>query len=117
MSEQKFSEGDLIEVVKGELVHRERAVAHKTNDGRLHLPGLASGPYLDAMEAYGFTVTIIEKAPPKVPSEPGVYLDSYGDLWRIREGENGLRYKDSRSVANDEPTIYAPFTRLEPVSS
>lgn len=66
---QEFNEGDLVEAVKGETVVRGRARPHVSG-------GLAVGECMAAIawyQANGFTVTILEKAAPKLPTEPGWY--------------------------------------------
>ena len=97
----EYQEGDLIEAVKGESVVR----------GRLHQ---GTQPYskqyryvgdfadVDYYIRQGFTVTVLEKAAPPLPTEPGHYLDKDGHHWELP------------SVGELDP-YWAPYTRLEPV--
>ena len=83
---QEFHEGDLVEAVKGETVIR----------GRLkHVPDTGSRPVLNLtvalnsdtlhLEANGFTVTVIEKAAPPLPTEPGTVIAIGGwELVKLR---------------------------------
>lgn len=65
----EFSEGDLIEASKGDTVIRGRVVPL---GGGLTIQ--AGGWDVDSFERSGFTLTVIEKAAPALPTEPGAYL-------------------------------------------
>ena len=71
-----YNEGDLVEAVMGETVIRGRL----SSAGKYLWVG-DSGRTPENIESYGFTVSIIEKAPPKVvlPTEPGFYITAYND--------------------------------------
>ena len=73
----EYNEGDLIEAVKGEIVIRGRL------DYKLEVElTLALRSDVRHLIANGYTVTVIEKAPPKnpLPTEPGVYVTDVSDL-------------------------------------
>ena len=103
-----YSEGDLIEAVKGETVIRGRL------DFKLELElSLALRSDVLHLKANGYTVRTIEKAAPLVvlPTEYGYYLDYEGHIWEL----SNLWFKrlfDDEDSAED----YAPFTPLAPVS-
>jgi len=113
----EYNEGDLVEAVKGERLVR----------GRVYLPAgpfgaeaIEGGGTLRWYESEGFTLTVIEKAAPKVvlPSEPGHYIDHESDLWTVTT--NGRGDPEWHHLGNfvplDQLPRYAPFTKLEPVS-
>jgi len=99
----EYNEGDLIEAVKGDTVIR----------GRLRGSGIAGfrdlwvGDYtrlVSILPGAGYALTVIEKAKPKLPEEPGVYVDKDGDPWKLPDESGTLRPE------------YAPYTRVEPVA-
>lgn len=95
----QIREGDLVEAVKGEDVIRGRA--RLAGEDYMWWIG-ASGRSAGNLEALGFTLTVVEKAAPPLPTEPGLYVDKDGDPWRFLGGR----------PLNRE---WAPYTRLEPV--
>lgn len=109
MSEnQVFAEGDLViaEHEDGSCI-RGRLTA---SSGDFYLN--RSGRYVKGLIRDGFIITVLEKALPKIPTEPGYYFDKEGDSWRIYTTHEGLyRVADGHM----ESRLHAPFTRLEPV--
>jgi len=104
-----YSEGDLIEAVKGDTRLRGRLTDALM--GELGVDGM--GWPIPSLERDGFTITVIEKAKPKVelPVEDGAYVDKHGtDVWTITP------FHELRCVSNpgSSPEKYAPFTKLEP---
>ena len=74
---REYNEGDLVKAVKGELVISGRL------DFKYELElTLALRSDVPHLIANGYTVTTIEKAPPKValPTEPGLYVTDSSDL-------------------------------------
>jgi hypothetical protein len=112
-----FAEGDLVEAVKTEIASSTllRGVLKSTgweNDFILQAQGFS--PEINELEAKGFTLTLIEKATPPLPTQQGWYTDQEGDIWRV---DSFARLWCIGSVEDDEnPSDYAPFTRLEPVA-
>ena len=113
-----FSEGDLVEAVKGERRIRDRVVT--LTDDLL----FTRGPYLGSPSLFvlstlasyahaGYVLTLIEKATPPLPTEPGWYSDKDEDIWRLdatdRWAHKGYPYSPEQVAA------YAPLTHLEPV--
>jgi hypothetical protein len=122
-----YNEGDLIEVSKGETLHRGRLVASKFPgiDPRVYLPEFAGGRYADTFESTGYTVTLLEKANPKVelPTAPGVYRDANGDHWTLHtngqwigNGDGSLAVDWSTNEMTSNGTNFHPLVRLEPRS-
>jgi hypothetical protein len=109
-----YNEGDLIEAVKDKA--RVTDVATRSNlGGGLYLPIMRGAIYLDTLERGGWTLTVLEKAAPPLPTEPGWYLDKYDDIWGVSaEGRFGYRGR-TWAQPGEDVTAYAPFTRLEPV--
>ena len=99
---EDIREGDLVEAVKGKRRATDVATAAKYSEGDLFLSVMSGHPYLSQLEAEGWTFTVVEKAAPPPPTEPGHYLDRDGDHWELPA--NGTLSPD-----------LAPFTRLEPV--
>lgn len=64
-----YNEGDLVEAVKGDTVIGGRVSL--ALDGRVIIG--ESSRSVGVLENEGFTVTVIERAKPKLPTEPGVY--------------------------------------------
>lgn len=95
----KFSVGDYVEATKG----RDGVKGVVRLSGQVLVVG-ASCRSVDGLEAQGWTVTVLEKAAPPVPTEPGYYFDKDGDMWNERND----------TVIGLDPR-YAPYTRLEPV--
>jgi hypothetical protein len=113
MSNESYSEGDLIEATTGENVVRGR-LAEDTCSGDLWVHGWAIKP----LQRDGWNITVIEKATPKVelPSEPGVYTDRGGDMWKLTRNDHGdIEFSTEGAFINAATVAaYAPFTRLEP---
>lgn len=113
----EYNEGDLVEAVKGEEVVRGRLRAPESVNGRYLAIGtnaLSTATY----EAKGFTLTVIEKAAPKLPTEPGLYIESgkahsYTNIWSL--SANGRWLCAAASKYDGRAEEFAPFTRLEPV--
>lgn len=103
----EYNEGDLVKAVKGELVISGRL------DFKLEVElTLALRSDVRHLIANGYTVTVIEKAPPRnpLPTELGWYLDDYDQFWRVDgAGRMYLPYDEWA-----KPENFAPFTRLEP---
>ena len=122
-----FSVGDLVEAVKGERRIRDRVVCTTDNFLFIHgpylgTPSISSPSSIAFYVQGGYTLTLIEKATPPLPTEPGVYeasdfpiaegfvpygLDADGRWFEFSEG--GHRYLESMSEA-------VTLTRLEPVA-
>ena len=122
---QEFHEGDLVEAVKGETVIRARV---EENNGTQGIPmGGIAYYYLKTLEADGFTLTVIEKAAPPLPTEPGWYLGRPGsrnyahlqlcadaDCEDSSEGPHWYRPDQSRVLDPSEVAeYYLPLERLE----
>ena len=115
---ETFNVGDLVEAVKGETVVRGR-VENRTGPDTAALLGIANGLALSHYRACDFTVTVIEKALPPLPTELGWYTDKTGGLWAFKA--NGYFALDagncvgwfSAQLLQEE---YAPFTRLASVA-
>lgn len=107
----EYNEGDLVEAVKGDTVIRGR------------ISDIGQGPFIDipdpwtgTLENADFTVTVIEKAAPALPTEPGWYL-SNGGGGAVYLGVDGS-WSDDRNYGVNPGEIarkHAPLTRLEPV--
>lgn len=99
----EYDEGDLIEAVKGDTVIRARLQRDPAGyKNPLAIFTVALHADVRHLEANGYKVTVLEKAAPPLPTEPGHYLDKDGDHWELpRIGELDPRY--------------APYARLEPV--
>lgn len=106
-----FNEGDLIEATKGDTVIRGKAWNDCT--GTLNIGG--TGWSVERIEARGYAVTLIEKAAPALPTEPGVYRSRTGELWAI-EGEGERLKWVGEDFIRVDPNNYVPFIRLEPVA-
>jgi hypothetical protein len=109
-----FAEGDLVEAVKGEQVIRNRVNKSRSYDELFVVVGDSPTSLSHLTENLGFTLTLVEKATPPLPTEPGWYTDQEGDIWRV---DSFARLWCIGSEEDDEdPSDYAPFTRLEPVA-
>lgn len=116
----EYNEGDLVEAVHKEgTVIRDRVARRKGSI--LHEFKVATGfAPLEELGNYGWTVTVVEKAAPKVelPTEPGIYADRFGESATLHESGRWFSHHDGSytSEMNDaELRAFAPFTRLEPV--
>jgi hypothetical protein len=112
-----FAEGDLVEAVKTEIASstRLRGVLKSTGwENGFILQAQGFSPEINELEAKGFTLTLIEKATPPLPTEPGWYSDCRDDIWRVSP-TGAWTYSDTWRSAS-EVAMYAPFIRLEPVA-
>ena len=109
----EYNAGDLVEAVKGDTVIRGRL------NHRAELrPTMALCCDMLYLEANGFTVTLVERATPPLPTEPGIYSDVDGDIWLLSLTRVWTILTDEhRARITDDvaPEDGAPFTRLEPV--
>ena len=109
----EFNVGDLVEARKGET----RIVARLLWSGDcLFFDGWGAG-VLSAVDQ-GFTLSLVEAATPPLPTEPGVYLDKWGDTWQL--SEETIAFAERWFLGSDFMTHnvargYAPFTKLESV--
>lgn len=119
----EFNEGDLVEAVKGETVIRGRAWREPGNGTEpiLRLT-LALSSDIAHLTANGYTVTVIEKAAPKLPTEPGVYVTPSGSqdyLDDYHTDHHEVHYLNTSGNWCDlgwgAPTRDDSLTRLEPV--
>jgi len=115
MSEIEYHEGDVVLAVKGGTVIRGR-LDHRAE---LKLTRALSSD-MPHLKANGYAVTVIERAKPGLPTEPGAYRDKDDDLWLLdRNGKWGDFSLMELPPSEDDtrtPHRYAPFTRLEPVA-
>lgn len=118
----EYNEGDLIEAVKGETAIRGRIRPEPR--GRYFWVG-DSGRTTDSFTDAHFTLTVIEKAAPKLPTESGFYRVSGsnaahgGTVRRTDDGRwwwigNDFATLPSEQTA-EETAVMMPLTRLEPV--
>jgi hypothetical protein len=126
-----WQEGDLVEAVKDGF--KITAAVVRTDYGELALP---SSPnlsrvlckYLSGWIDEGWTLTLIERAAPKVelPTAAGLYIGSdalnSNDAFLVRVTKLGgpIQYPNS-SISGGwrklgDPERFAPFTKLEPVA-
>ena len=112
---QEFHEGDLVEAVRGETVIRGRASHPQRGREALGISfvGIA-WYYLDWLADHGFTLTVIEKAAPPLPTEKGWYLANTGEAVYLA-ADGYWTAPASFGVTGEDMGKYAPFTRLEPV--
>ena len=119
----EYNVGDLVEIKKGEVVVRDRLAESSFRLGQLYLPSHNPQTYINALPDWGWTVTVIEKAAPKIvlPSEPGFYLDREKDLWHLGADSHWTLLSAMGSVTVNrselvqfKPETSQPFTRLEP---
>ncbi|AWY06707.1 hypothetical protein SEA_ZETA1847_73 [Microbacterium phage Zeta1847] len=120
-------EGDLVSATKGEtaLVGRvakcTRMLPRRlyTSEGPTEctelvvgVTGPTAGPTLETLRRNGFELVVLERAP-ELPTEPGVYVDRTGDVWRIfAEGEPLKCLSTSGDMGDVDPANWAPFTKL-----
>lgn len=113
-----FAEGDLVEATKGDRRVIDRVYVVKsqifTTGPYLGAPSLFLPSSIQSFKSAGFTLTLIEKATPPLPTEPGWYTDCRDDIWRVSP-TGAWTYSDTWRSASEAAT-YAPFTRLEPVA-
>lgn len=111
----EYNEGDLVRVERGEVVIQDRLAASALSSprGRLYLPASPKTHYIDVLEAEGYTVSVVERATPPLPTDDGFYIDRRGLCWSI---ENTGDWRFGGTTFNPEEVArYAPFIRLEPV--
>ena len=122
--------GDLVSAVKGEtsVIGRVAERRRPPRPRRLYHPdapteplvelvvgitGPTYGPSIDMLKARGFELTVLERAKPKLPTEPGIYADRTGDAWRIFGEGEPLKYLSADGDGgNVDPERWAPFTKL-----
>ena len=116
---QEFNEGDLVEATRTDATSSTRfigilALAENANGVKgLVLKAQGYQPMAQWLEDHGFEFTLIERAAPKLPSEPGSYVDRNGAGWTITANSDwrcGHKYTDAREAIG-----FAPFTPVEPV--
>lgn len=61
-----------------------------------------------------YPMTVVERARPELPTEPGVYLDEYNEVWELIP-DYGWRTR-GRWVEDERVSECAPFIRLESVA-
>ena len=122
MSEE-FHEGDLVEAVKGSgrSLTRFYGELRSTNwENGFTVQADGYEPEIAWLRERGFTVTVIEKAAPPLPTEAGLYRSSRADgIWVFsldRAGDWTLLNTNSLfPIGDGHLEQNAPFTRLEPV--
>ena len=114
---QEFHEGDLVEAVKGESVMRARLV----KDGE-HLrlnPSPYFIPKIEILLKDGYTLTVIEKATPPLPTEPGWYATDFkSNVFSLFDGawrEHSASRVWERTEEEAREALKWPPRRLEPV--
>jgi hypothetical protein len=119
-----YAEGDLVEAVKGDAVVRGRIYDRSFNAWAIN-----EFAAIEHYERNGFTVTVIEKAKPKVvlPTEPGWYMARYGrsnysilqlcaddDCPTPDVGPHWYHPTDRRNLSAEEVTdYYLPLERFD----
>ena len=118
----EYNEGDLVEAVKGNTVIRGPLVNIGVLGRSLCLK-LTLGLETDIihLEANGYTITVIEKALPKVvlPTQPGIYQDAGGRLWMRGEDRTDISPQPFWWELDGGLTgipVDLPLTPLEPAS-
>ncbi|MCU1408502.1 MAG: hypothetical protein JWM23_582 [Microbacteriaceae bacterium] len=121
-----YNEGDLIEAVKGKRRVQDVLTAGGgsifRNGPYLGEPSIFGPSSIESYENLGYTITVIEKAKPPLPIEPGVYLSSLTDRgpWVFKLDERGdwilLNTNSLFPVGDGHLERHAPFTKLEPVA-
>jgi len=122
MNGAEFNEGDLVEAVGGETVIRGRLKVSEITS-RLVVPCVTFDMPIEVLEREGFTLTVIEKAKPKLPEDPGIYADQHGGMWTLHKNGEWINNGDGSVAvsfdADDMSGIYRsllPFTKLEPAA-
>lgn len=106
-----YNEGDLVRLTKGE--NRIQGRVHdriKIGDTYRSVPGCTSA---------GFTLTVLERAKPPLPTEDGHYLDNEGSVWKRSCGtwmllSASVAVVESARSGGFDPADYTPFRRLVP---
>jgi hypothetical protein len=95
-----YEEGDLVEIRKGEELHRgrlvKRTMVNRRTLNRRESLGLSSGAALTYYLSYGYTIELIARA---LPTEPGFYVF----------GETGL------AILNKSGEWFAAHERGRPI--
>lgn len=114
----EWNEGDLVEAVKGEMRIVSRLKAW--DDGSLFLEASRAGVNSTCYD--GYTMTLLERAVPKVelPTEPGIYeaadcFLTFGNYPYILD-DAGRWFCSVHEVAGSVMPERMPLTRLEPVA-
>jgi len=111
----EYNEGDLVEAVKGDMTIRGRLGVDRYSNFVLQVtPAVISDTR--HLEANGFTITIIEKAKPKIelPTAYGLYRLSNGMV--VDFGNMGWRSPNWSRYMDDEVQNSESFTPLAPVA-
>ena len=111
----EYNEGDLVDAVKGETIIRGRL----TMEGQHFWLGDSDRTVSGLTSQGGYTITVIEKAPPKVvlPTDPGVYVTTHGSVFVLNSDRDWLDFSAWNASVNNLAVAnpaYHPFTRLEP---
>ncbi|WP_193510445.1 hypothetical protein [Cryobacterium sp. BB736] len=115
----EFREGDLVEAVNGDTVIRGRLA----RDNFANDLGIRAASYnLRPLARDGFTITVIERAMPELPTDHGVYQAANGTTWTLfrngdwfDNGDGSIAVQWSAHEFADTHGVL-PFVRLEPVS-
>lgn len=114
----EFKEGDLVEAVKGETVVRGRLVEPLKSADDFWVGD--STKLLSGLRYCGFAVSLVERAQPELPTEPGIYLDGRGNVAQLTadttDYEERWFNEYGQYMTHTEVRERAPFTRLEPVA-
>jgi hypothetical protein len=117
-----FAEGDLVEAVKNEFSSSTmvRGVLKSTGwENGFILQAQGFSPEISYLESRGFTLTLIEKATPPLPTEPGIYVSWVTKPFPsvVHKIVNGQWVDANDSLYLNDPEVSAllPLTRLEPV--
>ena len=111
-----FSEGDLIEASRVEVASSTtmRGIVKSNETFGLTLGAQGYEPAIEWLEGHGFTLTLLEKATPVLPTEWGYYSDNEGDIWRLNTSGDWVCIESPH--IDDNPSAFVPFIRLEPVA-
>ena len=74
---------------------------------------------MEWLESRGFTVTVIERAKPSLPTEPGIYAEvgkhqNLVNFWHLTE--NGKWLSGAGGRYDNRAEKYGPFVKVEPVA-
>ena len=112
----EYNEGDLIEAVKGDI--RISGPLTETRYSGLGIDGM--GWPVGSLIREGFTITVIEKAKPKVelPTEPGIYqYGTHGETVALLRTGDWYCHGDGSlgwEMTLEDVADFGPYTRLEP---
>ena len=113
MTDSDYAEGDFVEVVKG-----------RTRISGVLAPGYASSLFIEGfgrsigtLKRDGYTVTVIERAKPALPTEPGFYLTdySYNEVFELTAAGDWYCGTDAIPVERVIHDAGDRLVRLEPV--